>query len=87
MISANRSLTYYQPDDLATREISPPAVLYTWPYERLDLVTASIESPALVQGQQGSLAQGDLDPEPYALFVRYAIDEYRELPIVAYFDT
>jgi len=86
LIEANQSATYYQPDDLATREFGPPAVIYAWPYERLDLVTASIESPALVQGQQGSLAQGDLDPDPYPLFVRYAIDGALDLPTVAFFD-
>jgi len=86
LVEANQSVTYYEPDELATKEIEPPAVLYAWPYERLDLITARIESPALVQGQQGSLAQGDLEPEPYPLFVRHVIDEYRELPIMAYFD-
>jgi 4-amino-4-deoxy-L-arabinose transferase-like glycosyltransferase len=66
-----RLLTLYRPGELAADQIRPPAVIYAWPYEHLDETARSLAAPALVSASTGSLAQGDLEPEPYPLYVRY----------------
>lgn len=77
---------YYDVTDLEASEFGPGNTIFAWPYERLDLVSESISSPALVQGSTGSLAQGDLEPEPYPLFIKYTIDVAPRLPTLAIFD-
>jgi len=86
LIGDNRKLTYYSPGDLNSSVIGPGSVIYAWPYEHLDLVAESVSSPALIQGVTGSLAQGDLEPEPYPLYTRYIVDEAPEPVTLAVFD-
>jgi hypothetical protein len=63
-----------------------PAAVYAWPYEKLDLVAGAIAPPAFVRGQPGSLAQGDLEPEPYPLYSYYSVNEWLDWPALASFD-
>jgi hypothetical protein len=60
---------------LAAGQIQAPAVVYAWPYERLDETARALAAPALVSAQSGSLAQGDLEPQAYPLYVRYGAME------------
>jgi 4-amino-4-deoxy-L-arabinose transferase-like glycosyltransferase len=71
LIGRERPLTLYRPGELAPDQVRPPAVIYAWPYERLEETVRSLAAPALVSAQAGSLAQGDLEPAPYPLYVRY----------------
>jgi len=71
LVGQERALTLYRVGELAPDQIRPPAVVYAWPYERLDETARSLAAPALVSALTGSLAQGDLEPEPYPLYIRY----------------
>lgn len=68
----DRALQFYSPGEFTADQIEQPAVIYAWPYERLDETVRALAAPALVSGQTGTLAQGDLEPEAYPLYVRYA---------------
>ncbi len=61
------------------------AVLYAWPYDELTAVRQAIQPPALVTPAWGSLARGDLEPEAYPLFARYAIEPPPDWPVLAEF--
>ena len=52
--------------------LDSPAVLFAWPYGALDFL-AAVDAPALIEIAPGPLARGDLEPEPYSLYTRYAI--------------
>src|SRR5690606_15387728 len=49
-----------------------PTVIYAWPYGSLDFLP-DVAEPAQIDISPGPLARGDLEPEPYSLFTRYAI--------------
>lgn len=51
--------------------VAPPASIYAWPFEPLDFVADALDAPVLISISEGSLARGDLEPQPYPLFVRY----------------
>jgi 4-amino-4-deoxy-L-arabinose transferase-like glycosyltransferase len=53
-------------------ETSLPFSLYAWPHGSLAFVSEAVPTPALVAVQPGPLARGDLEEEPYRLYVRYA---------------
>ena len=48
------------------------SVVYAWPYEPLD-VAGLVTPPAWVEVAPGPPARGDLEPEAYSLYSRYAI--------------
>jgi 4-amino-4-deoxy-L-arabinose transferase-like glycosyltransferase len=73
-------------DELNPDAIGGPALIYAWPHENLDKVAAAIASPALLDITAGDMAKGDLDPEPYPLYVRYSIGDPAAWPILASFD-
>ena len=50
-----------------------PSAVYAWPYDSLDFLPAAIDGAALVEITPGPLARGDLEPEPYSLYTRYAV--------------
>ena len=50
-----------------------PVTIYAWPYDSLDFPGASVVPPVVVDISPGPLARGDLEPEPYSLYTRYAI--------------
>ncbi|MEJ2748416.1 MAG: hypothetical protein P8183_10995, partial [Anaerolineae bacterium] len=61
----------FQPED-GPSPATPPLAIYAWPYGPLDFVPAVLPKRALITIETGSLARGDLEPEPYPLYVRYA---------------
>ncbi|MCB9443664.1 MAG: hypothetical protein H6669_05460 [Ardenticatenaceae bacterium] len=66
---------------------APPFTIYAWPYGPLDFVPALLPANALITVERGSLARGDLEPEPYPLYVRYAVQPpLRPAPPAANFD-
>jgi hypothetical protein len=85
LLQPDRPVTYYRPEQLTPDQFKQPAVLYAWPYEQLDQVVNAVTVPASVSGTVGSLAQGDLEPAPYPLFIRYAIEPAENRPILANF--
>jgi hypothetical protein len=86
LVLREKPVDYFEPRQLSLDQIDQPTVIYAWPYEQLDQVINAIAPPALVTGFTGALAQGDLETEPYPLFVRYTIDEQEKRPILANFD-
>jgi 4-amino-4-deoxy-L-arabinose transferase-like glycosyltransferase len=79
LANQERAPVLFSPTDLAAGQVRAPAAVYAWPYERLDNTARALASPALVSGQTGSLAQGDLEPEAYPLYVRYASKDLETL--------
>lgn len=51
--------------------IAGSAGLYIWPYQSLDFLRQTLPPPALISAETGSLGRGDLEPEPYPLFVHF----------------
>jgi 4-amino-4-deoxy-L-arabinose transferase-like glycosyltransferase len=89
LASEDRPIALYRPQDFSPAETEPPATIYAWPYEGLEEVVTGISTPAIVSSEIGGLAQGDLEPEPYPLYIRYVSDivgEQRTGPILANFD-
>jgi hypothetical protein len=86
LVDAKRPLVLYDTDELAADQVEQPAAIYAWPYERLDQPARAINSPALVSARTGSLVQGDLEPEAYALYVRYEATKAPDESILANFD-
>jgi 4-amino-4-deoxy-L-arabinose transferase-like glycosyltransferase len=48
-----------------------PVSLYVWPYGDLAFVPQMLAGQKLVVVENGRLARGDLEPEPYALYLHY----------------
>lgn len=63
--------TFTPPDGLPM--LAEPSVVYAWPYGSLDFLTAAVVAPGRVEVTPGPQARGDLEPEPYSLYTRYAI--------------
>ena len=85
LLDEDKEITYFRPDELSEGEIEAPVSIYTWPHAMRDSVTAAISSPAVVAGETGALAQGDLDAEPYPLYIRYRADSAVNMPVLANF--
>jgi hypothetical protein len=86
LLNPDRPVNFYDRQSSNRPAIVYPAGLYAWPYEKLDQITGGITPPARVEGRPGSLAQGDLEPEPYPLFSYYSVNEWLDWPAVARFD-
>jgi 4-amino-4-deoxy-L-arabinose transferase-like glycosyltransferase len=71
LVKSFDNISLYRPDELSPETIGQPAVIYAWPHENLAQTGSAIVSPAIVSVEVGDLAQGDLDPEPYPLYIRY----------------
>ncbi|MFO7662956.1 MAG: glycosyltransferase family 39 protein [Chloroflexota bacterium] len=69
----DRPVIYYQPEQNPPAQLDQTSVIYAWPYGSLDFLSASINSPTIVHIETGPLVRGDLEPEPYSLFTRYAV--------------
>ena len=76
----------FDPQDLKPGQLTPPLTIYSWPHEYREKVAGAVIVPALVSGESGGLAQGDLDPEPYTLFIRDAVSRPDNPPVLANFD-
>jgi 4-amino-4-deoxy-L-arabinose transferase-like glycosyltransferase len=86
LLDSERQVSFYRPNELEGIKISPPSVVYAWPYDGIREVTGAISSPAQVSGQSGSLAKGDLEVVPYPLYVRHEVDQSDTRPVLANFD-
>ncbi|MDX1613913.1 MAG: glycosyltransferase family 39 protein [Candidatus Promineifilaceae bacterium] len=62
-----------------------PATIFAWPYENLDVVIASFAPNTTASASVGALAQGDLEPEPYPLYVRYELTPAEDRSVLAHF--
>ncbi|MCP4420697.1 MAG: glycosyltransferase family 39 protein [Chloroflexi bacterium] len=65
----------YRPENgLPPVAVGQPVSLYVWPYGDLDFVPEMLAHGVGVVVENGRLARGDLEPEPYPLFMRYVSD-------------
>lgn len=69
----DRPVTFFDARQGLPGSLAAPSAIYTWPYDSLDYLIAATGSPAVVNITPGPLARGDLEPEPYSLYTRYAI--------------
>jgi hypothetical protein len=76
----------YHPQDLVKDQINPPVSVYSWPHKYRVEVTQAIDEPAVISSENGSLAQGDLDPAPYVLFIHDRVAKPDNYPVLANFD-
>lgn len=66
-------VTLYRPENgLPPAAPGQPISLYAWPFGDLAFVPQILAEAERVVVQNGRLARGDLEPEPYPLYVRYA---------------
>jgi len=86
LLADDKEFSFYRPGDLETVQVKSPVVIYAWPYDSSEGVATAIDSPATVFGDTGPLAQGDFDPEPYPLYIRYGADSSTLFPVLANFD-
>lgn len=65
-----------RPLPLTNDAVFLPASWYMWPHDStaVEQVSTVISSPAVVSATVGSLARGDLEPDPYPFFVRYTAE-------------
>ncbi|WP_420641379.1 ArnT family glycosyltransferase [Candidatus Leptofilum sp.] len=69
-------VTLYRPENGLPPTAPGQAVsLYTWPFGDLEFVPDLLSDAEMVVVQNGRLARGDLEPEPYPLYVRYTTGE------------
>jgi hypothetical protein len=76
----------YHPQDLVKGQMNPPVSVYSWPHEQRVEVAQAIADPAVISSEYGSLAQGDLDPEPYVLFIHDTVAKPDNYSVLANFD-
>jgi hypothetical protein len=60
--------------------------VYAWPHDSLDYLAQSLPPPALIHSHMGSLARGDLEEQPYPLYVYYQAQPTPDWPVVANFN-
>jgi 4-amino-4-deoxy-L-arabinose transferase-like glycosyltransferase len=66
-------VTLYRPETgLPPAAPGQPVSLYTWPFGELAFVPQLLAGAEMVVVRNGHLARGDLELEPYPLYVRYA---------------
>jgi 4-amino-4-deoxy-L-arabinose transferase-like glycosyltransferase len=59
---------------------APPFSLIAWPHADLSPVLSAIPDHSAVEVIPGPFTRGDLEPEPYRLFVRWTVSELEEAP-------
>ncbi|MAU01339.1 MAG: hypothetical protein CL608_29715 [Anaerolineaceae bacterium] len=63
---------FYRPENgLPPAAPGQPISLYAWPFGDLEFVPRLLADAEMVVVRNGRLARGDLEPEPYPLYVRY----------------
>ena len=83
----DRPVTLFDGQKGPSGPLSGPITIYAWPYDTLDTVSTVVDPPAVVDITPGPLARGDLEPEPYSLYTRYAVTPWSdESAPVANFD-
>jgi hypothetical protein len=85
LLQPSPQLSFFRPENVQENQFLPTTAVYSWPYEGLDLVANGI-APGLLSTAGGSLAQGDLDPAPYAFYNRYIVEPAPQWPVLANFD-
>ncbi|MDJ0756498.1 MAG: glycosyltransferase family 39 protein [Ardenticatenaceae bacterium] len=84
LLDSERRVFWVDPqnDENPLPEEVPPDTLYLWPFDPagLELVPNALSPPVVVDVGVGPLARGDLEPEPYPLYINYAIDSSSDLP-------
>lgn len=68
-----RPVTLFTPEADPPAALDQPAVLYVWPYGSLDFLAPVAGPAATIAISPGPAARGDLEPEAYALYTRYAV--------------
>lgn len=87
LLTDEAAVHWYDRADWATSTpVEAPAALYAWPYEDLSFVPGVLTPPLQVSLEPGSTARGDLEAEPYVLYVRYAAHNVDPPPPQAVFD-
>jgi 4-amino-4-deoxy-L-arabinose transferase-like glycosyltransferase len=86
LVNSFDGINLYRPDELSAGTISQPSVIYAWPHDQLEQTVSAIAPPAIVTAEGGDLAQGDLDPEPYPMYIRYNVRDPIDWPNLASFD-
>lgn len=67
------NVIFYRPENgLPPAAPGQPKSLYVWPFGDLEFVPQLLADAGMVVVENGRLARGDLEPEPYPLYVRYA---------------
>ncbi len=67
------NVIFYRPENgLPPAAPGQPQSLYVWPFGDLEFVPQLLADVDMVVVENGRLARGDLEPEPYPLYVRYA---------------
>lgn len=52
----------------------PPFAVYAWPYNGMDTISDAIPARTIIRAQNGSLAMGDRETEPYPFYARFQVD-------------
>lgn len=71
LLDDTASVSWYAAQDGIASPAAPPATIYAWPYDSLDFVAGALDAPVLISITEGPLTRGDLEPQPYPLYVRY----------------
>ncbi len=71
LLDDSASVSWYAAQDGIASPVAPPATIYAWPYDSLDFIARTLDAPVLISITEGPLARGDLEPQPYPLYVRY----------------
>jgi 4-amino-4-deoxy-L-arabinose transferase-like glycosyltransferase len=71
LVDPERAVTYFTPEAGVADRAALPLALYAWPHGSLAFLPEAVPVPSLLSVQPGPLARGDLESDPYLLFVRY----------------
>ena len=86
LVQTGRDLAYFTPDTGVADSTALPLALYAWPHESLAFLPEAVPAPSLLSVEPGPLARGDLESDPYLLFIRFAATQPRpDLQAVARF--
>ncbi len=76
----------FQGEDGFAGMVGRDTAVYAWPHRSLDYLVQSLPPPALIHSRSGSLARGDLEAQPYPLYVYYHARPAPDWPVVANFN-
>lgn len=75
LIDPRRDVTYFTPNAGVADSAALPLAIYAWPHDSLAFLPEAVPAPSLLSVQPGPLARGDLESDPYLLYVRYVATE------------
>jgi hypothetical protein len=85
LVDENRVVRFQGEDGFAGM-VGRDTAVYAWPHRSLDYLAQSLPPPALIHSRSGSLARGDLEAQPYPLYVYYHARPAPDWPVVANFN-